>query len=521
MLGAVNSLSTILIDSDYIQPLSWVTNNIIAIACDIDIYTSNYDGTRLLNLTNNDRQTSYVLKDNSSNGNVLYGIEKWNNNGSYFDPLLFMNAKSAKPKSIPQSTFNGNVDYGCVFNDGSAMIIVSTVVYNSLYGYIPNFSIISYNTNTQNSVVISSSIGGIGISKLNVNGVELANVSSWNMVQDLRYIVNPDGSNLRSVNFSTFTSISNLVGSKTSNEIFFTGYANGENYLCKSPSSLSSYQILLTTTSNIYPSAAYGGKVFLIDETDFPSPVWYSMNYDGSGIMSISNKLAVVANNTFTKIAYINDNDTNYTLRVLDIASGVETSLASGVEAGLVDGAMQGFHWNDDGTFNYVVSKHINGSYEFQQVYITDKNLQNAHMMNNNVVTSYNVNQCGTSYVYQGDHDIWLGDSESSALPPLGIAVPSKTSDVRIVVPEGAGTRGTINPDSGKPVSIGFNSSASGTFSLRIFTQFGEMVYQAQKESSDGSGVFSWIPSNLASGVYIVHVEGPGLKINKKIALLR
>jgi hypothetical protein len=343
-------------------------------------------------------------------------------------------------------------------------------------------------------------------------------------MQDLQYIVNPDGSNPRSVSFSTFTSISNLVGSKTSNEIFFMGYAvNGENYLCKSPiSNLSSYQIILTTTSNIYPIGAYGSKVFFYNND---TSVWYSMNYDGSGIMSISNKLDVEANNTFTKIAYVNADDNNCTLRVLDIATGVETSLAAG--------ARQGFHWNDDGTFNYVVSKRITDTHEpyygtpfydnddFQQVYITDKNLQNAHMMNNNVITSYNVSQCGSSYLYQADNDIWLGDSESSALPPLGIAVPSKTSDVRIVVPEGAGTRGTINPDSGKPVSIGFNSSASGTFSLRIFTQFGEMVYQAQKESSDGSGVFSWIPSNLASGVYIVHVEGPGLKINKKIALLR
>jgi len=30
-----------------------------------------------------------------------------------------------------------------------------------------------------------------------------------------------------------------------------------------------------------------------------------------------------------------------------------------------------------------------------------------------------------------------------------------------------------------------------------------------------------WIPKNLASGIYIIHIEGPGVKSTKKIAILK
>ncbi len=80
--------------------------------------------------------------------------------------------------------------------------------------------------------------------------------------------------------------------------------------------------------------------------------------------------------------------------------------------------------------------------------------------------------------------------------------------------------KGTINPDKGDTAEIYFKGASTGKYTLRIFTQLGELVYEESKESLP-DGKFSWIPKDLASGIYIAHVKGPGVDIHKKIAILR
>jgi len=80
--------------------------------------------------------------------------------------------------------------------------------------------------------------------------------------------------------------------------------------------------------------------------------------------------------------------------------------------------------------------------------------------------------------------------------------------------------RGVINPDKGDVAEIQFKGSGAGKYTLRIFTLLGEMVYDESKESY-ANGRFTWIPGDISSGVYIVHVKGPGVNTQVKLAILR
>ncbi len=105
--------------------------------------------------------------------------------------------------------------------------------------------------------------------------------------------------------------------------------------------------------------------------------------------------------------------------------------------------------------------------------------------------------------------------------PKTAVSSPDDEGEVKVVVPEGAGKRGTINPDSGQPVIVNFKGSRSGSYTLRIFTQLGEQVHSERITAGSAEGWFEWIPKGLASGVYFVHVKGPGIDIYEKVALLR
>jgi hypothetical protein len=122
--------------------------------------------------------------------------------------------------------------------------------------------------------------------------------------------------------------------------------------------------------------------------------------------------------------------------------------------------------------------------------------------------------------IYNGDNEIWSGDYDSTLNLINDFAVPGR-GDVRVLVPEGAGYKGTFNPDKGKPLAIGFKGSSGGTFTLRIFSPCGELVHSESIIANNAEGWFSWIPGNLATGIYFAHVDGPGVKKFKKFAILR
>ena len=109
----------------------------------------------------------------------------------------------------------------------------------------------------------------------------------------------------------------------------------------------------------------------------------------------------------------------------------------------------------------------------------------------------------------------------------------SKPGEVKIIV--GAERsykpkeqRGTVNPDKGEIVGIVFNPNKKPDeyigqkFTIKIFTLTGELIEEFTKTPQTADDTWmKWVPKDIASGIYIVYVEGPGVKVHKKIAIVR
>jgi hypothetical protein len=107
-----------------------------------------------------------------------------------------------------------------------------------------------------------------------------------------------------------------------------------------------------------------------------------------------------------------------------------------------------------------------------------------------------------------------------------------KHTEVKIIVEEKPEKpkeqRGTVNPDKGEGVGIVFNPNKKPDeyigqkFTIRIFTLTGKLVEEFTKipQTADDTWI-KWLPKDIASGIYIVYVEGPGVKVHKKIAIVR
>ncbi|OQA90675.1 MAG: Serine/threonine-protein kinase PknD [Elusimicrobia bacterium ADurb.Bin231] len=88
--------------------------------------------------------------------------------------------------------------------------------------------------------------------------------------------------------------------------------------------------------------------------------------------------------------------------------------------------------------------------------------------------------------------------------------------------------RGTVNPSKNESVGILFTPNMSGSgyvgrkYTIKIFTLKGELVEEFVKTPATADDIWmKWKPDNLASGIYIVYIEGPGVKSSKKMAVLK
>ncbi len=80
--------------------------------------------------------------------------------------------------------------------------------------------------------------------------------------------------------------------------------------------------------------------------------------------------------------------------------------------------------------------------------------------------------------------------------------------------------KGTINPAKGETAKIEFKGTGTGKFSCKIFNLSGDILWE-QEQDNISEGTFEWVPGNIASGIYVVYIEGPGLKLHKKVAILK
>ncbi|MBU4305728.1 MAG: T9SS type A sorting domain-containing protein [Candidatus Omnitrophica bacterium] len=89
------------------------------------------------------------------------------------------------------------------------------------------------------------------------------------------------------------------------------------------------------------------------------------------------------------------------------------------------------------------------------------------------------------------------------------------------------GARGFVNPANGEKLSIGTKATAAGTIKTSIFDGKGKLVREYSM-STDGTQttVVQWngrdsSGRNVSSGVYLIHVEGPGINITKRTVMIK
>ncbi|MHB9156003.1 MAG: IPT/TIG domain-containing protein [Endomicrobiales bacterium] len=110
-----------------------------------------------------------------------------------------------------------------------------------------------------------------------------------------------------------------------------------------------------------------------------------------------------------------------------------------------------------------------------------------------------------------------LGNTGVTVTPFGGDGIVSP-GQVRVV--GSAAGKGAINPAKGETAQIHFQGTGTGRFECRIFTLAGDKVWESSMDNVEG-GVFEWAPASLASGVYLVNIKGPGLRVTQKIAILQ
>jgi len=109
------------------------------------------------------------------------------------------------------------------------------------------------------------------------------------------------------------------------------------------------------------------------------------------------------------------------------------------------------------------------------------------------------------------------GMEDKVDIPQVGV-VEVKKDEAKVVSTERGGT---VNPDEGHKAYIAFNPGKPGRFTLRIFTLLGELVHEETKVSDAPADYFEWIPKDLATGTYLVHISGEGTSIRTKVVILR
>ncbi len=118
-------------------------------------------------------------------------------------------------------------------------------------------------------------------------------------------------------------------------------------------------------------------------------------------------------------------------------------------------------------------------------------------------------------------HDNYPFTSLAAARLKPAVAEPD-TGEVKMV----GGASGYVNPAAGEQLQINFTPSSSGDVKVRIYTLRGSLVWEHVKRGVTGADNILWdcvneSGSQVASGVYIVHIDGPGIDTVKRVAIVK
>ncbi len=88
------------------------------------------------------------------------------------------------------------------------------------------------------------------------------------------------------------------------------------------------------------------------------------------------------------------------------------------------------------------------------------------------------------------------------------------------------GEDGYVNPNKGEGLTIHFDAAHAGTVKVKIYTLRGQLVWKTSKEIDGEEDFITWDCKNIegtvvASGVYVVCIDGPGIKDTRKAVILK
>lgn len=131
---------------------------------------------------------------------------------------------------------------------------------------------------------------------------------------------------------------------------------------------------------------------------------------------------------------------------------------------------------------------------------------------------SGNIYAIGYTLTLNEARDIWISKYASS----LKYRVETKEGNVKII----GGKEGFVNPLKGENAEIVFNTTNSGKIEIYIFDLNGKLVWKDSKNTyNSGIDSINWNCKNMkglnvSTGIYILYIEGPGIKTKKKIAVI-
>jgi len=503
-------------DSSITASISWLSDDTKLIFSDgKNIYSIDPGNPVLTNLTNNTFDPMYSLIDARGN-KILF------TNGYQFNrTLLFtMNIDGSNKTNILTSDNNISVNNTLLSPDGTKLL----------------YSIADRSSNMQYKLFIKNTDGTGSPVLIEENSQYSYYDIKWSpkgtkilFFSGIDYrptIVDSNGINPKPI-LQTNVYGTSFVFSPDDTKILFSGSDGNQNgiFVVDLNTELAlNYKLIFSTTESIDIIDWKSNKILLCKYVTETYYNLYLMNSDGSGFKYIDTGDAYYSKLSpdGTKLAYIGIDNKGQRKGLFICNTGTsEVNIGGGNSIKLTLAKESTFDWSPDS--KKIVYTDYYRTSELTRIFVTDLEKNDKVNLNPSSQFAYNIllHFIGPDrIIYEFGFDIWLGDLFVT-LPPE-ISIPKENGIIKIVVPEGAGEKGTFNPNRGQPVSIGFKGKeGGGKFTLKVFTQFGEKIYEETKEVTTADGWFEWIPKNLASGIYLVSVEGPGVKIFKKIPILR
>ncbi len=98
----------------------------------------------------------------------------------------------------------------------------------------------------------------------------------------------------------------------------------------------------------------------------------------------------------------------------------------------------------------------------------------------------------------------------------------TETGEVSLV----GGVKGYVNPAKGEKLIIGFRATGPGAVRARIFDNRGRLVRELSAADGTQGGSLQWDGRDsggnvVSSGIYLVHVDGPGIDMTKRTVILK